>query len=152
MKKYTIYEAIKFSKGKLTRHRLYKAISEGNLKAEKGSGKSKFTLYEDELLKYLHSLGEQTNAQIVVPTSSDKEPSRILEYEKELLKEKERIIQMKEEKITFLETQYQKLLPTVEKEENSSCKRKKLIMELSNLNFFQSKRKKEILFELIEIS
>ena len=154
MKQYTLYQAIKYSDGKLTRNKLEKEIKKGSIVAQKGTGKAKYLIDEDELLKYLQRYGDDLNKKLVVPKENLNETKTIVndKYIEQLLEAKENLIKIKDEEISSMKEQHQKYLPKIEEEENKESERKKLILELSGISIFRKKRKTEILSRLMELS
>ena len=152
MKQYTIYQAIKYSEGKLTRNKLEKAIESGDIVVQNGSGKAKYLIDEDELLKYLQAYGDKINTKLSVPKKRNDESEKKPKYFDQLITAKEDLIKSKDEKIEFMKQQHQKYLPKIEEREEKENERKKLILELSSISIFQIKRKKHILSRLMELS
>lgn len=154
MKQYTIYEAIKYSEGKLTRNKLEKAIKKGNIITQKGTGKAKYLIDEDELFKYLQEQGDALVKKSLDLKEEQNNSKKELknDYISLLLKEKETVIQLKDEKIQYMEAQYQRYLPKLDEENIKETERKQLLMELSGISIFRRKRKQEILSRLIKLS
>ena len=154
MKQYTIYEAIKYSEGKLTRNKLEKAIKKGDIMAQKGTGKAKYLIDEDELFKYLQEQGDALVKKSLDLKEEQNNSKKELknDYISLLLKEKETVIQLKDEKIQYMEAQYQRYLPKLDEENIKETERKQLLMELSGISIFRRKRKQEILSRLIKLS
>ena len=57
MRKFTLYQAAKFTK--VSRYKLEQAIKEGLLKIIKGKGNIKCFIYEEELNRFLSEYGDQ---------------------------------------------------------------------------------------------
>ena len=154
MKQYTIYQAIKYSEGKLTRNKLEKAINRGEIAVQSGTGKAKYLIDENELLTYLEVHVDALKNPLMSP-KEDKENTKEIannDYIERLLSEKETVIQLKDEKIKYLEANYQRYLPKLDEEGVKETERKTLLIELTGLSIFKCKRKREILSRLMALS
>ena len=158
MKKYSMYEIEKLTKGQLSKYKVKLAIDNGELKAEKikqekkGRGSPSYLVKESDLMSYIaqlnddHKEKEKFNIKInkTLPETNsdtgldntfkksivDELKNRIINIEKEMKKEKE--VHQKQELLR-------------------SKERQKLLIELSNTSVFSVKKRKLIINKLNEI-
>jgi hypothetical protein len=170
MKRYTVYEIEKLTKGKLTKYKLNQAIQKGYLVAEKvqgmkkGKGIPKYYIYEDKLQDYLKKIESERKKNIILP---GEEPTQNINselkvvYEK-LIIQKDILIKDQGEKISDLMDRIKLLEEAVdtsddledmdEDQANGRKKRREIIVELANTSFFSIRRKNKLLTELSKIS
>jgi hypothetical protein len=169
MKKYTVYEIEKLTDGRLSKYKLTKSIENGELIAEKvestkrGRGVPKYFIYEQELEKYLKSVGDQRKKKLVFPGEEAvvNSPAAIGNNAQSatVVSTQQTEIHDLKNRIRFLETENSKLVPILKEEqdrfvsdETRAKERRELLMELANMGFFSFKRKKEILQNLNSLS
>ena len=99
MRKYTLYQAAKYSK--ISRYKLELAIKEGLLKTIDGKGNIKCFIYEDELNQFLDEYGDQyirhdfkDESKVYISPEINNFISK--DIHEKMLQEKERIIQLLE--------------------------------------------------------
>lgn len=162
MKKYTVYEIEKLTKGKLTKYKLNQAILKGELVAEevkgekKGKGIPKFFIYEEKLQEYLKKIETERKRRIILP--GEDQPtlteeiktiySKIIEQKDEIIQAQNTQIEKLMERVKLLEQQTEKLFPLLNSEEKRRIsdqgrkeERKELLMELANISVTNKKDK-----------
>ncbi|MBT5855017.1 hypothetical protein HOH87_00085 [bacterium] len=113
MKKFTLYQAARYSK--ISRYKLEQAITEGLLTTITGKGNIKCFIYENELNRFIEEHGDQytkpTYQDELKPFISSEINNFVSkDLHEEILADKNRIIEM-------LEFQNQKLIPLIPEEE-----------------------------------
>lgn len=157
MKKYTVYEIEKLTKGKLTKYKLNLAIANGELNAKKVEGKKrgrgipKFFIYESDLDSYLESLKNKKKKTIKFPFDESIIKKEPVKSPSEPAEDHLKTIEQLKEKIEFLEGTISNTFRSILKEqdrEEVKERRKEIILKLASLNIFNIKKKRELLQEL----
>ncbi|MCP4049951.1 MAG: hypothetical protein GY730_04515 [bacterium] len=169
MKKYTVYEIEKLTKGRLTKYKLNQAIKTKEIKAEKvnskknGKGVPKYYITENDLQNYLEKVEEQKKKMKIIADESRDDgvlvSNEIKEIYTKLIEQKDSIIdsqgmQIKEltKKVSMLENNRVLVADAPEDYQEKQCRRKELLMELANNSIFTIGKRKKILKELNKLS
>lgn len=155
-KKYTVYEIEKLTDGKLSKYKLTKAIKNNELEAEyaatgkRGRGTPNYYVHEDELEKYLEKLERERKKKIKVPGAEESTKP---------LKGNDSDVKVLVDRLKLLEAQHSRIIPYIEELEREkvnegikSSERRELLLELSNIPPFATKKKQEIIRKLNQIS
>ncbi len=156
MKKYTVYEIEKLTDGKLSKYKLTKAIKNEELEAEfaatgkRGRGTPNYYVYEDELEKYLEKLEKERKKKIKVPGQEDALKT---------IKPGDMDVKQLQDRLKMLEVQQSRIIPYIEELEKAkvnegikSNERRELLLELSNIPPFATKKKQELIRKLNQIA
>jgi len=176
MKKYSIYEIAKSTQGQISQYKITKAIQDKELLAETvkdGKGKLKYLIADSDLQQWLHNTGDQMATNIILPNKqliNEAEPQKennlkpVLEEKDKRIEElKEHIYLLEHKNIPLLEESKKEAQARIdnvnnqikelqEKEEEKAKERRKLIMDLSQVKFYQGKKRQELLSKLNAIS
>jgi GTPase involved in cell partitioning and DNA repair len=173
MKKYTVYEIEKLTKGKLSKYKLNQAIEKGDLIAEevksdkRGKGIPKYFIFEDSLQNYLNKIEANRKRLIEVPDDTKNTNNfneEMKNFIQTLIAENNMVVQSQKseleqlrKQIKLLEAQTDKLSPYLDldkhnSEEQKSKERRELLMELANMSVFAFRRKNEVLKKLSSLA